>query len=146
MQFRVSFLRGLFFFCKVVNIVLHSARALVLHLVGYVTIDIEGKHCGGMSEILLDRFHIIPVLKGQHRIGVTEIMDPALGDVDPRRNLLEVHPGDLRVNWSADGGGEDKGFLSLLGVLVPDPRILRLFFLILLFGLPISKGVDQKLR
>jgi hypothetical protein len=49
---------------------LHSVRALLLHLFGYVTVDIQGKGCGGVSKVLLHGLYIVSLLQSRDRVCV----------------------------------------------------------------------------
>ena len=52
-----------------------------------IYIQREGRR--GMAQIALDGFDVIPVLQGQDRISVTQVVDPGVGRADLRGEFLE---------------------------------------------------------
>ena len=60
-------------FCCGINVfeeILHAASTFFLHLRGDVTINIQGKSCRSMTNVMLDGFYVITVLQGKHSVGV----------------------------------------------------------------------------
>ena len=51
----------------------------MLHLVRYMSINIECEGCCGMSEIFLNGFDVVSALDRGHRIGVAQIMKSGVG-------------------------------------------------------------------
>ena len=76
-----------------------------------------------MSEIRLHRFDVVPVLEGQHGVGMTEIMYASILGLDLIRDLLEVQIDPLRLQMVADFVGEDQSFAVLRFVTPGFPRI-----------------------
>ncbi len=60
---------------KGVYICLHPGGALLPHLLGDMPIDIQSKRGGGVAEIVLNGFQIVPILEGQHRKSVPKLVE-----------------------------------------------------------------------
>ena len=68
---------------------LHPGGALLLHLVSYMTVDIQSEGCRGMSEIALDCLDIITGPQGRHGIGMPQIMKAGVRSADRGHSLFE---------------------------------------------------------
>ena len=54
---------------------LHAVGALLLHLVGNMAIDIQGKDGGGVSQVFLHGLDIIPALDSGHGVAVPQVVE-----------------------------------------------------------------------
>lgn len=69
---------------------LHPGGAGLLHLVGDVAVDIQGKGGGGVAHVALDGLDVIAAPDGGHSVGVPQIVEPGIGPADGRDHLLVV--------------------------------------------------------
>ena len=75
---------------------LQPVRTVDLHLAGYMTVYLQRKRRGGMSQILLKRLDVHPALDARHSVGVPKIMHPGIWRTD-----LLCQPFKAVVNGSA---------------------------------------------
>ncbi len=70
------------------DVPLHPLGAVPLHLFGHMTVYIEGKSGGGVSQVALDRLDTVSILQRQHRKSVTQVMHSGLGLSDLNSQLF----------------------------------------------------------
>ena len=90
----------------------HPCGAFLFHLIGNMAVHIQGKGCGGMTQILLYRFDIITGADGCHGIGVPEIVEAGFRAADLRHDLLEVLQDRVPVQVLPQLIGENKSLSS----------------------------------
>ena len=56
------------------HVILHSIRAVPLHLFGDMTIHIQGKGCCCVAQVALDCFYIVPIFDGNNSVLMAQIM------------------------------------------------------------------------
>jgi hypothetical protein len=54
---------------------LHPLIRLLLHTLGHMTVNIQGKAGRGMTQVAQHRFDIITSFQGHHRIAVTKLVE-----------------------------------------------------------------------
>ena len=99
---------------------LHPGGAGFLHLIGDVSIDIQGKGSGGVSQILLHRLDIIAGLDAGHGVGVPEVVEPGFGAADLHHNRLKgfIHGGGRQMVPQLIGEHEAAAFVAFA---IPEP-------------------------
>ena len=65
------------------DVLVHSVRALALHTIRDVSVHVEGKGGGLVSEIFLHRFDIVADFQAVHGVGVTQVTVPSAGRLFP---------------------------------------------------------------
>ena len=55
------------------NKAFHPSRADPLHLLRHMAVDVQGKRCCVVAQVLLHRLDVIPALEGGDRVAVTEV-------------------------------------------------------------------------
>ena len=78
---------------------LHPCGAGLFHLLRYMAINVQGKGCGGVAQILLHRLDIVPGLDGCHGVRVPQIVKAGFRAAYLLHDLLEgvVHGGSRQV-------------------------------------------------
>ena len=57
------------------NISLHTAGALLLHLLRDMTVNVQCKSGGVVAQVFLYRFGVIPILQGEGGVGMAQVVD-----------------------------------------------------------------------
>ena len=71
------------------NKCLHSVRTVLLHLVRDMTIDVQRKGGGGVAQIALHGFDIVPGPDRGHGVAVPEIVETGIRTANGRGGFLE---------------------------------------------------------
>lgn len=74
---------------NVLDIGFHTRGALPLHLVGDVSVYVQGKGRGGVAQIALDGFYIIPGADCGHGVTMPQVMEAGIGAADGGHHRLE---------------------------------------------------------
>ena len=95
----------------------HGLRRLSLGCACDVGIGVQGKPCGEVAQHPGHRFHIHPVLQGQGSEGVSQVVEPHLGQSCPFQHPVEHMQHTIRRDGPTAGRGKHPGaiahFLSL---------------------------------
>lgn len=75
---------------------LHSRRALVLHLLQDVTVNVESKARRRVTEIRLHRLHVVALLERRHGVCMAQIVKARVGASYLRRSRFEAFERRLR--------------------------------------------------
>ena len=75
---------------NVLDEALHALCAGPFHLVGYMSINVQGKGCGRVAQVALDCFYIISSPDGCDSVTVPQIMEADIRTPDGGHDLLEV--------------------------------------------------------
>ena len=70
---------------SILNKLLHPIRTFLFHLFSNMTVDIQSKGGGGMSQVALHRFDVVPAFYRGHRI-----RGPKLVEAENEGILVEV--------------------------------------------------------
>ena len=90
----------------------HRLRCLSLGSAGDVGIGVQGKPCGEVAQHPGHRFHIHPVLQHQGGEGVSQVVEPHLGQSCPFQHPVEHMQHTVRRDGPAIGGREYPGTIA----------------------------------
>ena len=113
------------------NIGFHPGRAGLLHLVGYMAVNVQGKRGCSMAKVSLDRFYIIPRTEGRNGITVTKIMKTGIRTANGRNNFFEVPDNSLWNQMATQLVGKHQ----IHGV-IPGSTCLLLMLVLLKLSIP----------
>ena len=121
---------------------LHPRGTLFFHFFRDVTIHVKRKARRGVTEVLLYRFHVIPLLQSRDGVGVAEIMKTRIGTLDLGCNRLEAFERGLwdDIFTRLVGKDEVKGVLPCQ----PHGEVIRSLGLLHLFENIHDEGSDGK--
>ena len=107
---------------------LHAVGALLLHLVGDMAVDVQGKGRRGVAQVALHGLDVVSDLQGGHRVGMPHIVEAELRRADPFHDLLEVVVDRVWVQVFAQLVGKDQvhGVLEAFPVLELPGHLLLL--------------------
>ena len=90
----------------------HGLCCLPLGCACDVGIGVQGKPCGEVAQHPGHGFHIHPVLQHQGSEGVSQVVEPHLGQSCPFQHPMEHMQHAVRGDWPAIGGREHPGAIA----------------------------------
>ena len=90
----------------------HGLRRLSLGCACDVGVGVQGKPCGEVAQHSRYGFHVHPVLQGQGGEGVTQVVEPYLGQPCPFQYPMEHMQHAVRGDGPAIGGWEHPGTIA----------------------------------
>ena len=93
---------------NILDELLHTVCAFPLHLLGYMTVNVQRKGCCRMAQVALNGLYIVPAFYRCHGIRVAEIMKPGISTANRNSNFLECLIDHMGHEMSAHFVGEYK--------------------------------------